>query len=302
MGPAVEKSGEQGVEIWYPKGVVVWVRSSPGAWRTGLAASAKGQKSMKSRAFTLIELLVVIAIIAILMAILMPSLQRAREQAQRVHCVSNTKSLVLAWLMYKDEFDGKLVPAHTLDNPIQWVGQEPATGTWQQKKDSIRRGLLFPFTGKSVDIFRCPADRRKPTEARPVAFRTFSIAGGCNGEDWTNEYIKAVLYTEIKNPTQRYVMVEEADTRGYNMGSWQMQPKSKTWTDPVAMWHNKKSTLGFADGHAEMHDWKDQSFIDWNLKAMYGEPSFTFSMTPPADERPDIEWMARGFPYKRLAP
>ncbi len=50
--------------------------------------------------FTLIELLVVIAIIAILMAILMPALRAAKDQARRVHCVSNVKILSLAWLMY----------------------------------------------------------------------------------------------------------------------------------------------------------------------------------------------------------
>jgi len=251
---------------------------------------------MRSRAFTLIELLVVIAIIAILMAVLMPSLQMARDHAKRVHCVSNTKTLVMGWLMYKDEFDGKLVPAHTTDNPIQWVGLEPASGTWEQKKDSIRRGLLFPFVGKSVDIFRCPADRRKPTQARLVAFRTFSIAGGANGEEWS-DYNKASLYSEIQNPSMRYVFVEEMDTRGYNMGSWQMHPRDRTWVDPIAMWHNNRSTLGFADGHAEMHAWQDKSLIEWNQKAMYGE-AFAFSMTPPADERTDVEYMSTGFPYK----
>jgi len=90
------------------------------------------------------------------------------------------------------------------------------------------------------------------------------------------------------------------DTRGYNKGSWQMHPGSQTWTDPVAMWHNKKSTLGFADGHAEMHTWESQSFIEWNEKAMYTPAQFTFGMTPPADDRVDVEYMAEGFPYRSL--
>ncbi len=52
------------------------------------------------KGFTLIELLVVIAIIAILMAILMPALNRVREQGKRAACLSNVKQLTLAWLMY----------------------------------------------------------------------------------------------------------------------------------------------------------------------------------------------------------
>jgi len=53
--------------------------------------------------FTLIELLVVIAVIAVLMAILMPALNRAREQGKRACCLSNLKQLQLAWTMYYDE-------------------------------------------------------------------------------------------------------------------------------------------------------------------------------------------------------
>ena len=58
------------------------------------------------------------------------------------------------------------------------------------------------------------------------------------------------------------------DTRGENIGSWQMNPKNRTWTDPLAMWHNAKSTIGFADGHGEMHTWESKSWIDWCKKAM----------------------------------
>ncbi len=133
---------------------------------------------MRSRAFTLIELLVVIAVIALLMAILMPALQRAKEQAQRVHCVSNTRSLVMGWLMYKDDYDGKIVPGHTgrrgkeqddtrnWNNQLQWVDEPPALdSSWDLKKAAIGRGLLFGYVGKKVQLYRCPADRRKDSSA-----------------------------------------------------------------------------------------------------------------------------------------
>ena len=68
---------------------------------------------LRPSGFTLIELLVVIAVIAILMAILMPALNRAKEQGKRAGCLSNLKQLTLAWTMYMDQNDEKLVNGDT---------------------------------------------------------------------------------------------------------------------------------------------------------------------------------------------
>lgn len=59
---------------------------------------------MKREAFTLIELLVVVAIIALLVAILVPSLNRARELAQEVNCAHNMKQWGLALILYNDDY------------------------------------------------------------------------------------------------------------------------------------------------------------------------------------------------------
>jgi prepilin-type N-terminal cleavage/methylation domain-containing protein len=60
----------------------------------------------KRRGFTLIELLVVIAIIAVLMAILMPALNRVREQGKRAACLNNLHQLTLAGDPSKEGFKG----------------------------------------------------------------------------------------------------------------------------------------------------------------------------------------------------
>ena len=60
----------------------------------------EGTLRMRQKAFTLIELLVVVAIIALLIAILLPSLQRAREQAKRVVCMANQAQIVKAMTIY----------------------------------------------------------------------------------------------------------------------------------------------------------------------------------------------------------
>lgn len=65
---------------------------------------------MKRRsAFTLIELLVVIAVIAILIALLVPALRAARDQAHRAVCLSHLKQLTTAWIAYADANNGRLV-------------------------------------------------------------------------------------------------------------------------------------------------------------------------------------------------
>ncbi len=61
----------------------------------------------KLNGFTLIELLVVIAIIALLLAILMPSLRAARDQAKKTVCTGHVKGLALAVRMYADDHDSK---------------------------------------------------------------------------------------------------------------------------------------------------------------------------------------------------
>ena len=62
----------------------------------------------KQKAFTLIELLVVIAIIALLLSILMPSLQKVKQQAQAVVDRANLKTLNLAYTMYTEDHDNKI--------------------------------------------------------------------------------------------------------------------------------------------------------------------------------------------------
>ncbi|MHC4556408.1 MAG: type II secretion system protein [Planctomycetota bacterium] len=223
---------------------------------------------MKTRAFTLIELLVVIAIIAVLMAILLPSLRLAKDQAHAIRCVSNQRSLTFSWLLYKDDFDAKMIGGHVGGQQdgklIDWVDSPTGTGDpIEIKQQAIKRGLLWSYI-KNFDVYRCPGDQRI-TRHNQDAFRSYSISGPMFGEERFSNWSERALwtYSEIKNPALRFVFVEEIDPRGHNMGSWVMQPDGSSWIDPLAIWHNKRSTFSYAD--LFIRGWQCQ-------KAQMGQP------------------------------
>jgi prepilin-type N-terminal cleavage/methylation domain-containing protein len=261
---------------------------------------------MRRNAFTLIELLVVIAIIAVLMAILMPSLSVAREQARSLQCRGNIRTLTLGWLMYKDENDGKLVGGFP-ERPEQaaWVQIPPGgvNSTVEEKKEYIKRGTMWPYI-KKVEVYRCPSDRRKNSPYHKYAYRTYSIPGGMNGVLQAGEWeIKpCIKYSDVKQPATKIVFLAECDPRGYNMGSWVILPKSKKWVDPFGIWHrDNSSTLSFADGHVDMHRWRSRGLIDWNLKALHEPQSFVFTRSPQDNEEmEDFEFVLDAYACKAL--
>jgi len=244
------------------------------------------------------------------MSILMPSLHVAREQARSVQCRGNIRTLTLAWLMYKDENDAKLVGGHpqvegtTMVIPAPWVYMPPSpeTSTVEQKKEFIKRGMLWSYV-KKVEVYRCPSDRRKNNPNHKYAYRTYSIAGGMNGvQDNTWEIRPCKNYTDIRQPANKIVFIAECDPRGYNMGSWVINPKSKQWVDPFGIWHrDNSSTLSFADGHVDMHRWLSRGLIDWNLKALHEPQSFQFTRSPQDEEEmEDFEFVLNAYACKAI--
>jgi len=280
------------------------------------AESQKGRGIMKKGAFTLIELLVVIAIIALLMALLMPALRLAKDQAAGLKCVHNLKGLSMGWFLYTIDNDGQLMGGHRfrgtnfkdltcfpdgfwINPPHNAAGDyssDTPPGVLEDKLRGIRTGKLFPYV-KTVDLFHCPFDARIDDPAQ-LAFDSYSVAGGMNGEDAYRETgckdrpdLVAEVYDEIRNPAQKYVFVEETDDRGWNMGSWIMNTTGFCWIDPLAGWHNDRGTLGFADGHAEKHRWLSKYTIQMNIDQ---QPYCTDTNTDTEDEV-DLFYMQQGY-------
>jgi prepilin-type N-terminal cleavage/methylation domain-containing protein/prepilin-type processing-associated H-X9-DG protein len=113
---------------------------------------------LRKSAFTLIELLVVIAIIAILAAILFPVFAQAREKARQTACLSNTKQIGTAVMMYAQDYDETLVPYRIRVRGVPTINPFAANAACgpTSKENIFFNQLLNPYT-KNDDIFKCPS-------------------------------------------------------------------------------------------------------------------------------------------------
>lgn len=181
------------------------------------------------RAFTLVELLVVIAIIALLIAMLLPVLGRAKEQANRVVCLSNHKQLLMGIAFYANDNKGYIPHCN-------WLGQETAAncpgwlydarftgggGGWKNELD-LRSGALWKYI-HSPKIFRCPFDaepfNRPGAAVHPIT--SYGLNGSVNayGRSGPVPFFKL---TQFKNTDIIMWELDEYWTGGaniYNDGS-----------------------------------------------------------------------------------
>jgi len=239
------------------------------------------RKAPGRRAFTLIELLVVIAVIAVLMAILMPALSRAREQGKRAVCLSNVKQFGLAWVMYADENDQKIVNSCTVPGTEGHAGRdtEPCwlyfNNGWTEEERiaGIRDGAMWPYI-KQLKIYKCPTGMRGEVN-------TYAIVDCMNGAMSSIPGVPKNVYirnrSQIKRPGERMVYVDEGKT---STQSWTIFYDQPSWWDLPPTRHGAGTNFSFADGHAEYWKWQDTRTTkvahqegDWqSLRALNDNP------------------------------
>jgi prepilin-type N-terminal cleavage/methylation domain-containing protein len=290
---------------------------------------------LPAKGFTLIELLVVIAIIAILAAMLLPALSKAKMKATQAACLANQKQLGLAWMMYADDNEDRMVnlgtytsanPAGTpLDasnppwrtdiyhgqmvvagaNPATEAGRKFLTQMGYKQPTPAIAGPLFRYA-PNPDIMHCPGDLRyKRPAGNGYAWDSYSGTTFLNGENVQRGGTGFKKRTAIMRPTDRLLFIEGADGRGENLGSWGMASYGTVaanfgdarFLDSPAAFHVTSATFSFTDGHAEAHKWLDGTTIAFaNDSNVNKDVNGPTQTAAQAGSKRDQQWVGSRYP------
>lgn len=216
--------------------------------------------------FTLVELLVVVAIIALLLAVLLPSLRKARDRAKRAACAANLHELAHAWHMYLQDHADRFLTG--LNANINYGGRQgiPLAEYGGNRAAPVPKPLNVYFKYEPVlydggEVFKCPADTGG--NIAPKTFFEFY------GTSYTANYM-LVGGADVLVPSQfgacRNVMTR-VDLRLPDLTRTRISNESRlmlvgdggwanTWAPSNSKkveWHRKAAThnVAFMDGHVE---------------------------------------------------
>ncbi|OHB68820.1 MAG: hypothetical protein A2Y77_11635 [Planctomycetes bacterium RBG_13_62_9] len=253
---------------------------------------------MRKRGFTLIELLVVISIIAILMAVLMPSLQRVREQARFMSCRSNLRNYAVVQRMYADDNNGNF------PRSFDWLFKNGGTNcNWHDASRNLDQhpelaGACWSYLKSYPKIHVCPtfnnvAKSRSCSRCRgnpiPVVPQYgYTMNSYLNGDAFGSvpaQYQISISgqnmrkESQVKRPADTFYFGEEnswpiAGLNAAGINDTNLRPLPTRNTDSFATFHKARSSdmdhgvsnASFVDGHVqEVNAWANDGLETWLL-------------------------------------
>jgi prepilin-type N-terminal cleavage/methylation domain-containing protein/prepilin-type processing-associated H-X9-DG protein len=213
----------------------------------------------RRRGFTLIELLVVIAIIAILAAILFPVFAQARESARATSCLSNTRQLGTAFMLYFQDYDEQFPMVK---------GNSPWPDTLQ------------PYI-KNEQMLRCPSDpsvnwKTPLTGATAIRRTSYTLNGYlAPGNSRDEQGGNFPHLAAIARPADLIFLTESSVNRTgsyFHAHVWNPPVSTSHWLVDVNLpddietnRHHGRFNATFLDGHAKSVKWTQVWFRDNNF-------------------------------------
>jgi prepilin-type processing-associated H-X9-DG protein len=214
------------------------------------------------RAFTLVEVLSTVGVISVLIAMLLPSLSRARAHANRTACLSNMRQLAVAFTLYLNDSGGRFPrPAqHLVPKAEDWIWHQPGR---DPECGAIARYASRPFDAR---LYRCPSD----DVAAHVSLPSLMLGAPPTRHAYSysvNEYIcriwpnQTLRIGQVRNPSEKILLVDESAAT-IDDGCWAWQPNQGAGRNVLSNRHDRKAenprsadagrgNVAFADGHAE---------------------------------------------------
>lgn len=282
-------------------------------WRRHLAPRVSSRDCAGFTRADLAAVLVIFLLFALIVPLMIGSTDVRNGSAV---CVNNHRRLVLSWLLYVDDSEGRVVNNMGIpgtinaiesgrfnnwaNNIMGWSVTGSTADISNTNLDWATKGLLVPYGKGATDIYRCPADiyvgpqqrsRGHESRVRSVSMNAFfgrfdpnspgdSTAGGRNW--FLPQYRQFLKLSDVLEPPRTWVTLDEhADS--INDGCFINADTQTSWGDIPASYHNGACVFSFVDGHSEIHTWRSTT-SQYPVRYSYMSRPFD------AEGRLDFQW------------